>query len=74
MPSASEPAKKGKTIVSAYDSETFDADVSIHVDGFVGSATISPSNRDIALASYVDSSPSCRFWGPKLTFSVGLKV
>ncbi|XXH02776.1 Ubiquitin-conjugating enzyme E2 35 [Hypoxylon texense] len=47
----SDPAKKGKTIKSAYDSETFDADVTIHVDGLVGSATISPSGRDVALAS-----------------------
>lgn len=46
-----DPAKKGKTIKSAYDSETFDADVTIHVDGLVGSATISPSGRDVALAS-----------------------
>ncbi|KAI1392084.1 uncharacterized protein F4822DRAFT_115138 [Hypoxylon trugodes] len=36
---------------SPYDSETFDADVTIHVDGLVGSATISPCGRDIALAS-----------------------
>ncbi|KAI2620526.1 hypothetical protein GGR54DRAFT_103472 [Hypoxylon sp. NC1633] len=40
----SDPSKKGKT-------ETFDADVTIHVDGLVGSATISPCGRDIALAS-----------------------
>lgn len=53
MPSALDPAKKGKTINSAYDSETFDLDVTIHVDGLVGSATISPSGRDVALASYV---------------------
>ncbi|KAI0172656.1 hypothetical protein GGR52DRAFT_416685 [Hypoxylon sp. FL1284] len=46
-----DPAKKAKTIKSAYDSETFDADVTIHVDGLVGSATISPSGRDVALAS-----------------------
>jgi WD repeat-containing protein 59 len=43
--------KRGKIIKSAFDSETFDADVSIHVDGLVGSATISPSGRDVALAS-----------------------
>ncbi|KAK6956242.1 hypothetical protein Daesc_001516 [Daldinia eschscholtzii] len=36
---------------SAYDSETFDANVTIHVDGLVGSATISPCGRDVALAS-----------------------
>ncbi|CAN8100720.1 unnamed protein product [Discula destructiva] len=43
--------KKVKTIKSAYDSESFDADGTIHVDGLVGSATISPSGRDVALAS-----------------------
>ncbi|KAI5861078.1 hypothetical protein GGS23DRAFT_578695 [Durotheca rogersii] len=48
---ALDPSKKGKVIKSAYDSETFDTDVTIHVDGLVGSATISPCGRDIALAS-----------------------
>lgn len=43
--------KKGRVIKSAYDSESFEADGSIHVEGVVGSATISPSGRDIALAS-----------------------
>ncbi|KAK2600724.1 hypothetical protein N8I77_010236 [Diaporthe amygdali] len=43
--------KKVKTIKSAFDSESFDADGTIHVDGLVGSATISPSGRDVALAS-----------------------
>ncbi|KEY68799.1 hypothetical protein S7711_00667 [Stachybotrys chartarum IBT 7711] len=43
--------KKGKVIKSAFDSESFEADGSIHVDGFTGSATISPSGRDVALAS-----------------------
>ncbi|KAI8632826.1 hypothetical protein F5Y19DRAFT_471998 [Xylariaceae sp. FL1651] len=47
----SDVPKKSKTIKSAYDSETFDVDVTIHVDGLVGSATISPCGRDIALAS-----------------------
>ncbi|KAM7186494.1 maintenance of telomere capping protein 5 [Naviculisporaceae sp. PSN 640] len=47
----SDPPKKGKSIKSAYDSESFDADGTIHVDGLVGSATISPSGRDVALAS-----------------------
>ncbi|KAI3330676.1 WD repeat-containing protein [Ustulina deusta] len=47
----SDPLKKNKIIKSAYDSETFDTDVTIHVDGLVGSATISPSGRDVALAS-----------------------
>ncbi|KAI0019929.1 hypothetical protein F4780DRAFT_780045 [Xylariomycetidae sp. FL0641] len=46
-----DPAKKGKPIKSAYDSETFDASGTIHVDGLVGSATISPCGRDVALAS-----------------------
>jgi len=45
------PPKKGKVIKSAFDSESFDADGTIHVDGLVGSATISPSGRDVALAS-----------------------
>lgn len=42
---------KGKIIKSAFDSESFESDGTIHVDGLVGSATISPSGRDIALAS-----------------------
>jgi WD repeat-containing protein 59 len=45
------PAKKGRVIKSAFDSESFEADGNIHVDGLVGSATISPSGRDVALAS-----------------------
>ncbi|RYP07222.1 hypothetical protein DL764_002668 [Monosporascus ibericus] len=44
-------SKKGKVLKSAYDSDTFDVDGTIHVAGLVGSATISPSGRDIALAS-----------------------
>ncbi|KAH0597716.1 hypothetical protein MHUMG1_04087 [Metarhizium humberi] len=54
MPSFSqrpESPKKGRIIKSAYDSESFESDGSIHVEGLVGSATISPSGRDIALAS-----------------------
>ncbi|KAI3321600.1 hypothetical protein HD806DRAFT_158345 [Xylariaceae sp. AK1471] len=47
----SDASKKSKILKSFYDSETFDADVTIHVDGLVGSATISPSGRDVALAS-----------------------
>ncbi|KAK0378328.1 WD repeat-containing protein [Colletotrichum limetticola] len=43
--------KKGKPIKSAFDSESFDADGTIHVAGLVGSATIAPSQRDVALAS-----------------------
>ncbi|TDZ15503.1 putative RWD, RING finger and WD repeat-containing protein [Colletotrichum orbiculare MAFF 240422] len=46
-----DPPKKGKPIKSAFDSESFDADGTIHVAGLVGSATISPSGRDVALAS-----------------------
>jgi len=46
-----ESPKKRKPIKSAYNSESFDADGTIHVDGLVGSATISPSGRDVALAS-----------------------
>ena len=45
-----EPRKK-KIIRSAFDSDSFEADGTIHVDGVVGSATISPSGRDVALAS-----------------------
>lgn len=55
MPSAFDQLKgtpkKVKPIKSAFDSESFDADGTIHVDGLVGSATISPSGRDVALAS-----------------------
>lgn len=43
--------RKGKIIKSAFDSDSFDADGTIHVDGLVGSATIAPSGRDVALAS-----------------------
>lgn len=43
--------KKAKIIRTADESETFEADVTIHVEGLVGSATISPSGRDVALAS-----------------------
>ncbi|TAQ85966.1 hypothetical protein B7494_g5714 [Chlorociboria aeruginascens] len=46
-----EEQRKGKAIKSAFDSTTFDAEVSIHVERKVGSATISPSGRDVALAS-----------------------
>ncbi|KAF9871573.1 hypothetical protein CkaCkLH20_10984 [Colletotrichum karsti] len=46
-----DPPKKGKPIKSAFDSESFDADGTIHVAGLVGSATIAPSGRDVALAS-----------------------
>ncbi|KAI5464074.1 hypothetical protein BGZ63DRAFT_350143 [Mariannaea sp. PMI_226] len=43
--------KKGKIIKSALDSESFEVDGTIHVEGIVGSATIAPSGRDVALAS-----------------------
>ncbi|RQM06528.1 hypothetical protein DH86_00003238, partial [Scytalidium sp. 3C] len=46
-----EDSRKGKTIKSAFDSTTFEADVSIHVDRKVGAASISPSGRDVVLAS-----------------------
>jgi WD repeat-containing protein 59 len=42
------------TIKSAFDSPTFNVDVEICVDsqyGDCGSATISPSGRDVAIAS-----------------------
>ncbi|KAK9773360.1 hypothetical protein SCAR479_09893 [Seiridium cardinale] len=52
MPSTMDQTrKKAKAIRTANESETFEADVTIHVDGLVGSATISPSGRDVALAS-----------------------
>lgn len=47
-----EESKKSKTIKSAFDSTTFDKDISILLERKVGSATISPSGRDVALASY----------------------
>ena len=47
-----EESRKGKLIKSAFDSTTFEADVSISVERKVGSATISPCGRDVALASY----------------------
>lgn len=49
--------KKSRVIKSAYDSESFESDGTIHVDGLVGSATISPSGRDIALASLAHPFP-----------------
>jgi hypothetical protein len=48
-----EESRKGKTIKSALESTIFELDVSIHVERKVGSATISPSGRDVALASCV---------------------
>ncbi|KAM5346807.1 hypothetical protein ACJ41O_009812 [Fusarium nematophilum] len=50
MPSFDQFADPPK-IKSAFDSESFEADGTIHVDGLVGSATISPAGRDVALAS-----------------------
>lgn len=49
-----EEIREEKTARSAFDSTTFDADISIHVEsqhGDCGSATISPSGRDVAIAS-----------------------
>lgn len=43
--------KRGKVIKSAYESLTFDIDLSIFVDRSVGSASISPCSRDVVLAS-----------------------
>ena len=43
--------KKGKPIKSAFDSTTFDHDGTFDIKGRVGSATISPCGRDVALAS-----------------------
>ena len=48
---ASDGTRQGKVLRSAYDSQTFDADTTFQVPEVVGSATISPCNRDIALAS-----------------------
>ncbi|GAM84237.1 hypothetical protein ANO11243_022310 [Dothideomycetidae sp. 11243] len=42
------PPRKGDTI---FDSPTFEKDLQIYVDEPIGSATISPSGRDVALAS-----------------------
>ncbi|RKF62900.1 putative RWD, RING finger and WD repeat-containing protein C11E3.05 [Erysiphe neolycopersici] len=43
--------KRGKVLKSAYESPTFDINLSIHVDRTVGSASISPCSRDVVLAS-----------------------
>lgn len=47
--------EKRKSVVdpvrSAYESPTFDNDVSIRVNEAIGSASISPSGRDVVLAS-----------------------
>lgn len=54
MPSfdmSGELPRKGKVIKSPFESDSFESDGTIHVDGLVGSATISPSGRDIALGS-----------------------
>lgn len=56
--------KREKIIRSAFDSQTFEEDVSIRVERDVGSATISPSGRDVALASYV-----CPYLGRISTYS-----
>ena len=63
-----------KAIKSAWESPTFGMNVEIVVlDGRndaadVGSATISPSGRDVAIASYVISSLPCLCWC--LTYTV----
>jgi hypothetical protein len=49
-----------KNVKSAFDSTTFNADIKFHVQkelNDIGSATISPSGRDVAIASYVSQSP-----------------
>ncbi|KHJ32975.1 putative wd repeat protein [Erysiphe necator] len=43
--------KRGKILNSAYESPTFDIDLSINVERSVGSASISPCSRDVVLAS-----------------------
>lgn len=48
-----EDSRKGRTTFSPSNSTTFERGYSIHVERKVGSATISPSGRDVALASYV---------------------
>lgn len=58
-----------QTITSAFQSPTFERDVTIHVNETVGSASISPSGRDVVLASYVHTMMSllkvsrCAYWG-----------
>ncbi|GAB7348104.1 hypothetical protein MBLNU459_g6127t2 [Dothideomycetes sp. NU459] len=44
-------SRSGGKEANIYDSPTFDQDIRIHVNEAVGSATISPSGRDVALAS-----------------------
>ena len=39
---------------SAFDSDTFGRNCSFQIDKPVGSASISPCGRDVALASYVN--------------------
>jgi hypothetical protein len=43
--------------VSAFDSTTFDRDGEVKIEEDVGAASISPSGRDIVLASFVISNP-----------------
>lgn len=61
MSNMMDESRKGKAIKPAFHGTAFEADVSIHVDRKVGSATISPSGRDVALASYVGRSLSLEF-------------
>lgn len=44
-------SQQGAHPASAFDSQTFDLDISIKVDKPVGSMSISPSGRDVVLAS-----------------------
>ncbi len=47
-------SREEKIIKSAFDSTTFDTGIQIHVEKDatdIGSATISPSGRDVAIAS-----------------------
>ncbi|RKF80059.1 putative RWD, RING finger and WD repeat-containing protein C11E3.05 [Golovinomyces cichoracearum] len=44
-------SKRETVLKSVFDSTTFDIDFSLYIDRIVGSASISPSGRDIVLAS-----------------------
>lgn len=49
---STETKKDGRASHGAFQSTTFEKDISFHVDEAVGSASISPSGRDVVLASY----------------------
>lgn len=53
---STETKKDGRASHGALHSTTFEKDISFHVDEAVGSASISPSGRDVVLASYDISS------------------